>query len=463
MRNPIWPMVLLLAGCNFAPQHNRPAMPTPQEFPADRDAGAAGVDPATLGWSAFFVDPRLRELIAIALEENRDLRIAVARIDEARGVYRIEGSARFPNLVAQGDVLRTGDGGDVVDRYGVRVGTTAFELDLWGRVRNLSEAARAQYLATVHGARTVRLALIGQVASTFFGWLEARERIRLAEATLDSRREGLEIATTRFEAGITSALDYRQAQVLLTQAETEFAGLRLSEAQATNALAVLVGGHLPSSLPDPLAIDAQFADSPLAPGLPSTLLTARPDLMAVEEQLRASRANIGAARAAFLPAISLTGLFGFASEALGSLFDDDNESWSYGGSITAPIFSGGGLRGNLQVANARERIALADYERSIQQAFREVADGLAGRRLLAEQVTSQERAVEAQHEISELAQLRYEEGAASYLEVLDAARSAFAAEQGLVQLRRFAAENLVALYLALGGGNLATVAADQLR
>lgn len=447
-------MLLLLAGCSFAPRHSRPAMPTPQEFPADSSAVAEGTDATTLGWAEFFADPRLRELIGAALDGNRDLRIAFARIDEARGVYRIEGSARLPNVAAQGDVTRSGGAGETSDRYGVAVGVTAFELDLWGRVRNLSEAARAQYLATEHGARAVRLSLIGQVASTYFAWLEARERIALAEATLTSRREGLEIATTRYEAGITSALDFRQSQVLLTQAETELAGLRLSEAQASNALAVLVGGPLPASLPAPLAIDAQFADIPLAPGLPSTLLTARPDLMASEELLRASRANIGAARAAFLPAISLTGLFGFASDALGSLFSDDSESWTYGGSITAPIFSGGRLRGNLKVASARERIALAEYERSIQQAFREVADGLAGRQLLAEQVTSQERAVLAQHEISELAQLRYQEGVASYLEVLDAARSAFAAEQGLVQLRRFEAENLVALYLALGGGNL---------
>lgn len=454
MRNPTIPVLALLLGaCSFAPAHRGPDLPTPQEFPADT-LGAAGIDATTLGWAEFFVDPRLRELIATALETNRDLRIAFARIDEARGFHRIEGAARLPDVAAQGDVTRTGGAGETVDRYGVRVGATAFELDLWGRVRNLSEAARAQYLATEHGARAVRLSLIGQVAFTYFGWLEAEERIRLAESTLTSRREGLEIATTRYEAGITSALDYRQAQVLLTQAETDLAGSRLSEAQARNALAVLVGGPLPASLPDPLPIDAQFAATPLAPGLPSTLLVARPDLMASEELLRAARANIGAARAAFLPAISLTGLFGFASDALGSLFDGDSETWTYGATITAPIFSGGRLRGNLQVADARERIALAEYERNIQQAFREVADGLAGRRLLAEQVASQERAVVAQREISELAELRYQEGVASYLEVLDAARSAFAAEQGLVQLRRFEAENLVALYLALGGGNL---------
>ncbi|APL96351.1 RND transporter [Sphingobium indicum B90A] len=337
-------------------------------------------------------------------------------------------------------------------RYSIGVGVTGFELDFWGRVRNLSDAARSQYLATVQAERAFRLALIRDVASTYFASREADERIALAEATVRSRQEGLRIAERRLEAGVTSALDFRQAESLLTQAETELASLRLAEAQSENFLAVLLGGPVPVGLTVPLTLADQKNGTVIAAGLPSELMVTRPDILAAEEKLRAARANIGAARAAFFPSISLTGSIGFASTDLGNLIGNEGLSWSFGPSISLPIFDWGARKGNLSVAEAREDIAIAEYERTIQGAFREVADALAGRRWLAEQVAAQVRATAAQRAIADLARTRYREGVANYLEVLDAERNLFIAEQTLIQLRRAELDALVSLYVALGGG-----------
>lgn len=457
-------LALLLTGCSLAPAHVRPEPPVSAEYPSEFGAGPVGDTPATsTTWQELFADERLELLIGTALDNNRDMAIAVAQIEEARGFYRIQGAERFPTVGVSADAARihsgtaatpggsAGGGSVTYDRYSIGVGTSMFELDFWGRVRNLSEAARAQYLATVHGQQALRLALIRQVSATYLAVLETDERIRLAEATVASREEGLQIAGVRFEAGITSGLDYRQAESLLTQAEAQLAGLRLTRARLDNAMAVLVGRPLEGPLPEARPLDEQLEALALAPGLPSELLVNRPDILAAEEQLRAARANIGAARAAFLPSISLTGSFGYASTELSSLVGSDGMNWNFGPSVNLPIFDGGRRRGNLAAANAREEIALANYERAIQVAFREVADALAGRRFLAEQVAAQERGTQAQREIAELARIRYDEGAVGYIEVLDAERNLFAAEQALLQLQRAEIENIVGLYVALGG------------
>ena len=456
---------VLLAGCQLAPPHTRPPLPTPSGYPAsyagDVTLGQRAVE---IGWRDFFADPQLDQLVATALVRNRDLAVTVAQIEEARGLYRIRSADRLPTLGSSGDaaISRTpgaatgiaGAESSTDTRYSIGVGVTGFELDFWGRVRNLSEAARSQYLATVQAQRAFRLALIRDVASTYFASREAAERAELAEATVRSRQEGLRIARRRLDAGVTSALDFRQAESLLTQAETELAGLRLTRARSDNFLAVLVGGPIPANLPAPLTLAQQRSGTTIAAGLPSELLVVRPDILAAEERLRASRANIGAARAAFFPSISLTGNLGFASTDLGNLVGSNGLSWSFGPSISLPIFDWGRRKGNLSVAEAREDIAVASYERTIQGAFREVADALAGRRWLAEQSAAQVRAVEAQRAIANLARIRYREGVANYLEVLDAERNLFIAEQALIQLRRNELDNLVSLYVALGGGVL---------
>ncbi|MDB4879805.1 MAG: cusC [Gemmatimonadetes bacterium] len=458
--------VVGLGGCRIAPRHVRPELPTPIEWPGTDSAVTAGTRAIAVGWREFFADPRLDALVAAALEHNRDLAVAVAQVEEARGVYRIESAARLPTPVVGADAVRTrtsaaasgvpGAGSVTVDRYAVDVGVSGFELDFWGRVRNLSEAARSQFLATVQAQRAFRLSLIREVATAYLASLEASEGIGLAQATLESRREAVRIARVRMDAGLTSALDYYQAESLLSQAEASLAAQRLSLARQTSRLQVLVGGPVAGPLPEGLPLARQASAVSLAAGLPSELLLYRPDIMAAEERLRAAEASVGAARAAFFPSISLTGVLGFASVDLGSLFGSDGLTWSVGPSVSLPILNRGRLRGSQAVAAAREDIAIANYEGTIQDAFREVSDALAGRRHLADQVAAQERVTQAQRQIAGLAQTRYREGVVRYIEVLDAERSLFAAEQQLLQLRRAEAENLVALYVALGGGVIET-------
>lgn len=451
-----------LAGCTMAPDYKQPPMATAPVYPAEGHPEAGGVKATALGWRSFFVDPRLQRFIEAALANNRDLRISVARIEEARGQYRVQRADLLPTIAGEASAQRS-HGGSVstggtgaattIDRYSAGLGITSFELDFWGRVRSLSNAGRASYLATIEAGRSFRLSLIADVAGAYLALREADERIGLAEATVASREKGLEIARQRLDAGVTSALDYRQSETLLTQAETELATLRRTRAQTRNQLDVLVGGPVDGPLPAPLPLDAQGMTQQLGAGLPSDLLLERPDILEAEQQLRAANANIGAARAAFFPRITLTGSGGYESVELKNGVGQDGLSWSLGpASLTLPIFDFGRNQGNLDVAEARRNIAVSTYEKTVQEAFREVADALAARRYLADQVAAQQRALTAQRNSAELAQLRYQNGVANYLEVLDAERNLFDAEQSLVATRRNQLDNLVTLYVALGGG-----------
>lgn len=466
-------LALALPGCvNLAPDHVRPELASAVRYdPGDRPDGS--VVASTLHWGQFFTDPRLDALIGTALTNNRDLVAATARIEQARARYRIEDSRRLPALVANAAASRSrvptstaapgvGAIGDpdqqglpasfTDDRFEVGIGVTAFELDFWGRLANLSEAARAEYLATIAAQRAFYLSLIGDVASTYYQLVESREQIALAQATADSRREGLRIAGLRLESGVTSALPYRQAESLLTQAEQQLAEQRLESARLRNQLAVLIGGRAPADLPAAMTLSAQENGIRLDAGLPSELLLVRPDIIAAEERLRAARANIGAARAAFFPTISLTGSMGLSSNELDGLFDGDSFTWSVGPSLSLPIFDWGTREANLDLARALEVEQVANYDRTVQEAFREVSDALAGRRWLTEQIETLERGVDAQERIARIAQLRYREGVADYLEVLDAERNLFTAQQQLLATRRAAFQNSVTLFIALGGG-----------
>lgn len=461
-------LALAVAGCTLAPPHRRPVLPTAPAYPAEASANATGPRATEIAWRSFFADPRLQATLEHALRNNRDLRTAVLRIEEARAQYRIQRADQLPNVAAGGSATRTrtnlgtlsggapptppSDRALTINRYDVNVGIAAFELDFWGRVRSLSEAARANYLATVQAQRAFQISLVADVADAYLTLRELDERISLAERTVRTRAGALEIARLRLDAGVTSALDFRQTEVLLTQAQTELAALSQQRAQTRNTLELLVGGPLPADLPAPLPLTQQGIVETIAPGLPSELLINRPDILQAEEQLRAAGANIGAARAAFFPQISLTGLLGFASTSLDDLFDDGAFTWSAGPNLSLPIFDAGRNRGNLDIAVVRRDISVANYERTVQTAFREVADALAGRRFLADQLDAQRRALAAQRDRAELAILRYRNGVANYLEVLDAERELFAAEQAVVQTRRQQLSNAVALYAALGGG-----------
>jgi outer membrane protein, multidrug efflux system len=421
-------------------------------------------------WEGFFLDERLRQLITQMLENNRDLRIAVARIEEARGLYRIQNAEQLPQLGSSTGITRNRIGGNSLGsqnggvavssgsgitstNYDIGVAVTSFELDFWGRVRNLNDAARAQYLATVAGERAFRIALIRDLATAYITSRSLAEQADQADLALETRERGLRLAKLRLDAGVTSALDYRQAEALLTQAQTEVASLRNQQAKQRNIVRLLVGSPIDE---DALAPARRLGDQDIIrdidAGLPSALLANRPDIIQAEEALRAARANVGAARAAFFPTISLTGSAGFASSSLDNLFSDNSLNWSFGPSISLPIFDWGARKGNLTVARARETIEVATYERTVQIAFREVSDALADRKFLAEQLIAQERAVEAQTALTRLARLRYENGVAQFLEVLDAERNLFSAQQTLIQLRGAQSNSLITLYAALGGG-----------
>ena len=462
-------LALLLTACFVPPPtHMRqPAPPVADAFAAETAAAAAGAMAATgIGYADFFPDARLKALIERGLAENRDLAVSIARIAEARAQFRIQQSERFPELSGSGERSRTRTPASAVvadpfvsTRHSIGVSVPGFELDFWGRIRNLTDAARSRYLASAAGERTAHLALIRSIAEQYWLVLESGERLTLAEATVESRREDVRIARLRLEAGVTSALDFRQAESLLTQAETELAALRLASAQGRNLLTVLVGGPIDGELPPALPLAEQEPGQVLAAGLPSELLEVRPDILAAEENLRAARADIRAARAAFFPRITLTGSLGYASTDLGNLFSSDDLAWSFGPSISLPIFDWGQRRGNLDLAVARQDIAVSTYEKTVQEAFREVSDALAGRQYYAEEVAAQQRSTIALGEIARLAQTRYREGVAGYLEVLDAERNLFSAQQALLSLRRQELANLAGLYAALGGGLNPTVSA----
>jgi len=464
-------VALLLAGCSQQPKYVQPGLPTAPDYAADFRPGAAGPRAVEVAWRGFFRDPRLQALIARALDHNRDLRTAVLRIDEARGQYRIRRAAQSPDLALTAGAQRSrsadfGGGPNPMpgggnqnfqggaftgNRFEIGAGISNFELDFWGRVRSLTESARANYFATIHAQRAFQIGLIADVAEAYLTERELDGRIALAERALRSRTRALEIGKLRLDAGVTSALDYRQIETLLTQAMTERANLRLQRAQARNSLEFLVGGPVPAPLPAPLPLDGQGIVENIAAGLPSELLTNRPDIVEAEERLRAANADIGAARAQFFPQISLTGALGLASSALGGLFSGDALTWSFGGNANYSLFSTG-RRANLDVVKARYGIAVAGYERAIQQGFREVTDTLAARRFLIDRLASQQRELAAQRDRAELATLRYRNGVANYLEVLDAERELFAAEQQILLTRREQLANAVALYVALGGG-----------
>ena len=465
-----WPVLIVscsvLAACNLAPAYRQPALPVAEHFDAsDLPAPEGGQLATEISWQAFFGDPQLKFLIARALEHNRDLAASVARIEQARALYRIQNAARFPHVNASAGATRSkaplgsfdpefAESNATVQfsQYNVQAAVTSFELDFWGRVSNLSEAARRRYLATVEAQRAFRLSLISNVAATYYAIGAGEEGIVLAERTVASRQYALEIAKLRLDAGVTSTVDYEQAAILVTQAQTELAELRRTTGQQRNQLMILVGGPIEGALPVARSIEDPGQFGELDAGLPSALLANRPDIQQAEQQLRAADADVGAARADFFPRISLTGSFGYVSAELSDLFVPGKQAWSIGGLASLPVFDAGQRQAQLGQARARRDELVANYQRTVQTAFSEVSDALIGRQRYKEQIVAQEQAVEAQRRLAEAAELRYQNGISIYLEVVDARRNLFSAEQQLIVLRANALQNGVSLYIALGGG-----------
>jgi len=455
-------MLILSGGCSLAPSFERPDVPMAEEFNLEGlEVSSATPKITRLGWSRFFGAPRLNELIAIAIENNRDLRKAIQRVEEARALYGIQRADQLPSISAGAMASRSRVPADLSitgrpltsSQYQATLFLSTWELDFWGRVRNLKEAALESYLASEEAWRAVQISLVAEVANVYLLERELDERISIARRTLTTREASGRIMRLRYEVGAGSKLDAIQAEILLNQARSELAELERQREQSRNALTLLVGIPLAPETRPLSQIETTFLKE-IAPGLPSELLLNRPDIIAAEHQLKAAHANIGAARAAFFPHITLTGDLGSASGDLDGVFGSGSRIWSFVPSLSLPIFDGGRNRANLDLAEARRNIAVADYERTIQEAFREVADALADRRWLARQGAVQKATVADQTERTRLAYLRYESGAATYLEVLDAERGRFASEQVLVQTRRALLAGMVNLYSSLGGGIL---------
>ncbi|GAB3627413.1 multidrug transporter [Pandoraea terrae] len=470
---PIALAATLMAGCSLAPHYERPEAPVSAAYPtgpayktpaAANENGAAGQRAATpaadIGWREFFADPRLQKLIEIALANNRDLRISALNIEAARAQYQIQRSALLPSIGAagQGTIQRTpGDlnttGHPIISRqYSLGVGFSSYEIDFFGRIQSLKDQALENYLAIEDTRKSAQITLVAEVASAYLTWLSDQELLRLTQDTLKSQQSSYDLSKRSFDVGAISGLDLRQAQTPVDTARANLAQYTRQVAQDENALTLLLGAPIPADLPQGRSLDDQGLLTDLPAGLPSDLLLRRPDISAAEHQLKAANANIGAARAAFFPRISLTASAGSASASLGNLFKGGQGAWSFAPSITLPIFAGGSLIAGLDLAQVQKRIEIATYEKAIQSAFRDVSDGLAARGTLDDQIAAQESLVKASEDSYRLSDLRYRNGVDSFLNALVSQRALYGAQQVLITTRLARLTNLVTLYKALGGG-----------
>lgn len=450
----------LLAACvDLAPEYQRPAAPVPAAFPV---AGATdGAVAAERPWRSQFADPRLQRLVELALEQNRDLRIAALNIEQARAQYRVQDAARLPTISAAGSGTHGRTPADVAlvptavtsHNYSATLGVTAFELDFFGRAKNLSQQALQKFLSTEEAHRATQITVVAEVAQAYLTWAADLRRLSLTEETYKSYVETVSLTEKRVMAGADSALTLRQQQTIAETARGQHATLQVRVAQDRQALAVLIGTAVPDDLaPAALDPDADPGLADLPAGLPSDLLLRRPDLLQIEHSLQAATANIGVARAAFYPSISLTGNAGSASTALGNLFKAGQGSWTFVPQVALPIFDNGANRANLAEVTAARDIAVARYEQAIQVAFREVADALIVRASIGERLAAQQALVQASAGALELARARHARGLDNWLQVLDAQRTYDSARQGLIDVRLAQATNGVTLYKVLGGG-----------
>ncbi len=458
-----------LAGCTLAPTYERPAAPVAVSYPdgpayAQTKPAGGAMPVADIGWRDFFADPLLQRLIGLALANNRDLHVAALNVEAARAQYRIQRADLVPAIgaTANGSAQRvpadlSPTGAARVSRsYQVGGVLPSWELDLFGRIRSLSEAALQMYFAQDETRVASQLSLMAEVASRYLAFRADQELLALTRETLNSQQNSYDLTRQSFEAGVASDLDLSQAEIALRTAERNLSQYTRQSAQDRNALVLLVGVSLPEDINAALDQSARLDDHALPPelpaGLPSELVARRPDIRSAEHQLRAANANIGAARAAFLPSIVLTGSAGTASASLGGLFDPGSGVWSFAPRISVPIFSGGALMAELDLSKVRKNIAIARYEKSIQAAFREVSDALAGQGTLDQQIRSQTQLVHASQRAYDAATQRFRQGVDNYLNVLDAQRSLYSARQTLVDTRLARLSNLVTLYMVLGGG-----------
>jgi len=449
----------------MAPRYSRPAAPVPEVWPnaaayKEQEVKPSGKEVAALPWQEYFVDPQLQKLISLALENNRDLRIAALNIEKLQAQYRIQRADLLPKIDAVGagtdqrlpaSLSGTGQA-ETFHHYNVGLGVSAYELDLFGRVRSLKDQALERYLATEQARRSVQISLIAEVATAYLNLAADRELLRLAQDTLNAQQASFDLIQRRFEVGVASELDLRQAQTRVDAARVDIARYITLVAQDENGLNLVVGSAVPSELMPQALTDTLTEVKDIAPGLPSDVLLQRPDVLAAENLLKGFNANIGAARAAFFPRITLAGSVGTASDELSGLFKSGSGTWAFTPQIVLPIFDTGARWASLKVAKTDRDIAVAQYEKAIQIAFREVADALAQRVTIDDQLAAQQSLTDATAKSYQLSQTRYEKGVDSFLNVLDSQRSLYSAQQGLISVRLSRLANLVTLYKVLGGG-----------
>ena len=459
-----------LAGCSLAPTYERPdapvsaAYPTGPAYKADGSNAALGMSTADIGWRDFFSDPLLQQLIELSLANNRDLRVAALNVEAARAQYRIQRADLLPSVgvAGQESAQRTpadlsASGRATTSRsYQVGAAMSAWELDLFGRIRSLSDQALESYLALDETRTATQLTLIAEVANAYLTLRADQELLSLTRDTLTSQEDSFKLTQQSYDQGLSTALDLSQAEVSLRTAQRNLSQYTRQAAQDRNALTLLVGQpmspEIVAALDQAVKLDDSMLPTTLPAGLPSDLLARRPDIRAAEHQLKGANANIGAARAAFFPTISLTGQAGTASASLGGLFDGGSGAWSFVPQITVPIFAGGSLQAGLDLAKVQKNIQVAQYEKSIQTGFREVADALAGRGTLDDQIEAQRLLVNANQRAYDVSDQRFRQGIDDYLSVLDSQRSLYTAQQTLVDTRLARLSNLVTLYKVLGGG-----------
>jgi len=456
----------MLAGCSLAPIYERPDQPVPQAWPAGDaykgvPAAAADARPVSeIQWRDYFTDDKLRRVIALALANNRDLRVSVLNIEKAKAQYSIDSAALLPKLSAnvtqnasRTPSTMTGTGEAAINRqYSGGLTMAAYELDFFGKMRNLSEAGLQTYLGTEEARRAQQITLVSEVANAWATLIADQQRLALAAETLQSQQTSYDLSRKRFDSGVTSGVDMYDAQTSVEAARNDMAVYTAQVALDQNALVLLVGGDVPAELLPTGDLNAVTQLAAIPAGLPSDLLRSRPDVQQAERALRAANANIGVARAAFFPSISLTASGGSASTNLSGLFKAGSSTWSFIPQINLPIFDAGVNRANLNIAKADRDISVAQYEKSIQVAFREVADALATRGTLDQRLASQQALVDAAEKSYRINEARYRKGADSYLNALISQRALYAAQQGLITTRLSKTSNAVTLYKVLGGG-----------
>lgn len=458
--------LIYLNGCaTMAPSYTQPPAPVPAAWPAGaayKADTAKQTDPtaAEIKWRDFFINDQLRKLIELALKNNRDLRVAALTIERSRAQYQIQRADLLPTVNANGAAtiqripadLSSSGKSMIARQYGVNLGLSTYELDFFGRVRSLKDQALEQFLATEQARHSVQISLVSEVATTYLTLAADREYLRLARETLASQQASYQLFKSRFEAGASSELDVRQAQTGVDTARVDIARFTTQAAQAENALALLVGAPVPADLL-PNGFSEVGTLKEFRAGLPSEVLQHRPDIMQAEELLKAANANIGAARAAFFPRITLNTSIGTSSDQLAALFSPGSAAWLFAPQITLPIFDSGRNRAGLTVAEVDRDIALARYEQAIQSAFRDVADAQALRGTVGDQLEAQQSLVQATSQSYRLSDARYRSGIDSYLNVLDAQRSNYSSQQGLIGIQLSRLINLVTMYKVFGGGS----------